>query len=133
MSTVPVTLPRQRAKPLMIYDGTCGFCMKWINRWRQATGSAVEYAASQEVAADFPEIPQASFDREVKLVTREGQVYGGAQAVFRSLNQGEHPGLLVRSALWMYLHVPGFALTAETGYRLVAANRGFFSAITRWM
>ena len=31
------------AKPLMIFDGDCRFCVFWIRRWQRATGEAVEY------------------------------------------------------------------------------------------
>ncbi len=123
------TLP----KPLMVFDGDCHFCKRFIRRWQRTTGPAVDYAPLQEASADFPEIPRESFEREVKLITPEGRVFGGAAAVFRSLNLGEHPGGLVRLAFWMYGRVPGFALVTEACYRFVARHRTFFSAITRWM
>ena len=65
------------------------------------------------------------------LVAADGRVFGGAEAVFRSLNWGDHPGFLSRTALWMYDRVPGFAPFTEVGYRFVASHRTFFSALTR--
>jgi len=44
-------------RPVMIYDGDCHFCTRWIARWRAITGDRVVYRASQEAAKDFPEIP----------------------------------------------------------------------------
>lgn len=129
----PAVLSRPLSKPLMVFDGDCGFCKKWIKRWQRATGSAVEYAPLQEASHQFPEIPRASFEREVKLITVDGRVFGGAQAVFRSLNLGERPGALSRLGLWMYEHVPGFAPASEVCYRFVAEHRTFFSAVTSWM
>ena len=61
----------------------------------------------------------------------DGRVFGGAEAVFRSLNWGDHPGFLSRSGLWLYDHVPGFAPFTEACYRFVAGHRSFFSALTR--
>ena len=84
-----VVIPHTREKPLMVFDGECHFCRRWITRWEQETGEAVDYAPSQEVGATFPEIPQAEFDREVKLIEPNGRVYGGAEAVFRVLCQGD--------------------------------------------
>jgi lipase maturation factor 1 len=43
-------------KPLLLYDGECGFCKLWIARWKTATGGLVDYAPSQEAAERFPEI-----------------------------------------------------------------------------
>ena len=126
-----VTIPGTREKPLMVYDGDCHFCKRWIKRWQKTTSQAVEYAPLQTAAADFPEIPRKSFEREVKLIATDGRVFGGAEAVFRSLNWGDHPGVLSRWALSMYQHVPGFAPVTEACYRFVAEHRSFFSAVTR--
>ncbi len=120
-------------KPLLVYDGDCNFCMRWIKRWQRTTGDAVAYAPLQEAATSFPEIPRASFESEVKLIAPDGRVSGGAAAVFRSLNLGAHPGVFARFGLWLYERAPGFAPIAEFCYRCVARNRTFFSALTRWM
>ena len=45
----------------MIFDGDCGFCRRWIERWKAATGDRIDYAPSQEVGARFPEIPAEAF------------------------------------------------------------------------
>ena len=50
-------------KPLLIFDGNCHFCRRWIERWRELTAGAVEYAPSQEVAERFPEIPREAFEQ----------------------------------------------------------------------
>ena len=126
----PAALSRTLPKPLMVFDGDCGFCKKWIKRWQRTTGQAIDYAPLQEASARFPEISRASFEREIKLITADGHVFGGAQAVFRSLNLGEHPGALSRLGLWMYERVPGFAPISEACYRFVAEHRMFFSAIS---
>ena len=40
----------------MIYDRDCDFCVRWIRRWQMLTGSFMDYAASQDIAAQFPEL-----------------------------------------------------------------------------
>ena len=79
------------------------------------------------VAARFPEVPRGQFETAVQLVEPDGQVYGGAEAVFRALAHKPHE----RWLLDWYEHSPVFAHATEWGYRLVARNRGFFSALTR--
>ena len=36
------------AKPTLLYDGECGFCSMWIERWRAIRGDRVEYVTWQE-------------------------------------------------------------------------------------
>ena len=79
------------------------------------------------MAARFPEVPRGQFETAVQLVEQDGHVYGGAEAVFRALAQNPHEGWLLN---W-YEHSPAFARATEWGYRRVARNRGFFSALTR--
>mgnify|MGYP003336499274 FL=1 len=103
------------AKPLLVFDGDCTFCRKWIARWRQSTGNRVDYRTSQEV--NFPEIPPEKFSESVVLIEPDGAVITGARAVFRTLNK-EH----------LYRPIAG---PAEAAYRVVARNRVLFSRITR--
>ena len=113
----------------MIYDGDCNFCSLWVHRWQQATGEQLEYVPFQDpaVAARFPEVPPGQFETAVQLVEPDGQVYGGAEAVFRALARTPHGDWLLE---W-YESSSVFAHLTEWGYRLVARHRGFFSTLTR--
>jgi predicted DCC family thiol-disulfide oxidoreductase YuxK len=115
------------AKPLLLFDGNCHFCRRWIERWREMTGAAVEYAPFQEAAERFPEIPRESFEEAVHFIATDGRVSRGAAAVFRSLGQSRGRRWMV----WCYEHVPALALVTETAYRFVAANRMIASFFTR--
>ena len=115
----------QNSKPLLVYDNDCDFCRYWVVRWQHITGDRIDYAPSQEVAAEFPEIPLSAFENSVQLILQNGTVLSGAEAVFRALNNG----LL----LWCYYHLFGFANVAEGTYRFIAQHRPFFSALTRWL
>ena len=110
------------SKPLLIYDGDCGFCRKWVDRWKRKTGDHVEYAPYQEVASQFPDIPLHLFQASVQLVEvgegGERKVTGGAEAVFRVL---QHGGM--KLPLWCYRYLPGFRQVSEYVYRFVAAHR----------
>ncbi len=116
-------------RPLLIYDGTCGFCREWVARWSRITGDRVDYAPYQEVAPRFPGIPEERFRRAVHLVEPGGRVTSGAEAVFRAL--AASPGR--RFPLWLYDHVPGFAPASEACYALVAGHRDGFGRLTRWI
>ncbi len=113
--------------PLLIFDGRCGFCKIWIEYSKKLTGDTVQYAASQDVGADYPQIPPEEFRRSVQLVRPDGQVRQGAHAVFTTLEGSPEYGWL----LWLYEHVRIFAIVAELLYRLVAAHRNIAYWITR--
>lgn len=107
-------------RPLLIYDGDCAFCRRWIARWRRWTGARVTYAPWQEVASEFPEIPEDRFRRSVVLIEPGGRVTDAAEAVARSLAVRGWG----RPLLWIYRHVPGAGAIAEAVYRRVANRRG---------
>lgn len=90
------------------------------------TGDAIDYAASQEVADDFPQIPADVFARSVVYVAVDGSVHLGAEAVARSLAAGGRAW-----PLWLYRNVPGAGALADLAYRLVATNRVTASRWTR--
>ena len=125
--SAPTRVSNLPPKPLLIWDGECHFCRRWIERWRVITGTEVDYAPYQEIAQRFPEIPREQFQRSVAYIDRNGQVFVAAAAVYRSLR-------CCRSKKWLwwsYQHIPGFATVSELAYRAIAANRPFASAMTR--
>jgi predicted DCC family thiol-disulfide oxidoreductase YuxK len=119
------------AKPLMIYDGDCRFCALWVHRWQHVTGDQVEYHPYPHpgIAIRFPEIPHEQFERSVQFIQPDGQVFGGAEAVFRAL-------ALNPDTTWpldWYQHWPVFVRLSETSYRFIATHRGLFSVLTRML
>jgi predicted DCC family thiol-disulfide oxidoreductase YuxK len=114
-------------KPLMIWDGECHFCKRWIERWREITAGKVDYATYQEAAARFPEIPIEQFKRAVAFVEPDGEAFFAAEAVYRSLRYRSSRKWLT----WSYDHVPGFAGISETAYQFIARHRGLGSTFTR--
>ena len=114
-------------KPLMIWDGECHFCKRWIERWREITAGKVDYVTYQLAAQEFPEIPIEHFERAVALIEPNGEVFFAAAAVYRSLAYRNSKRWLV----WSYDHVPGFAPISETAYKFVARHRSLGSTVTR--
>src|SRR4249920_3002757 len=116
MAATRVAHPPER--PLAVFDGDCGFCRRWVERWRARTGPRVDYAPSQEVAPRFPEIPPEAFARAFQLVLPDGRVLEGAAAVLATLDSAPGDGML--SAL---ARVPVLGRLLELAYRLVAGHR----------
>src|SRR5438477_2257367 len=117
---------RPHDRPLMLFDGDCGFCRFWVRRWRSQTRGQVDFAPAQQEASRFPQIPDDDWKKAVQLVWPDGKVYQGAEAVFRALAMvPEH-----RWPLAAYEHVPGVRPASEFLYRLVAGHRNFFSHLT---
>ena len=114
-------------KPLMIWDGECHFCKRWIERWREVTTGKVDYKTYQEAADRFPEIPVERFKRAVAFIEPDGETFFAAEAVYRSLRYR----FSSRWLAWSYDQVPGFAATSEVAYKFIARHRSFGSAITR--
>src|SRR5437899_3096962 len=114
-------------KPLMIWDGECHFCKRWIERWREITAGEVDYVAYQEAADQFPEIPVEQFKRAVAFIEPDGKTFFAAEAVYRSLRYRSSRKWLSHS----YDRVPGFAAISELGYKFIADHRKLGSAVTR--
>ncbi len=129
---VPKFADRSVERPLLIFDGDCGFCRRTVERIREITGDRADYASSQEAGADFPSILPEEFAREVKLVETDGRVYGAAEAVCRLIFEaGKSPWSGV--PLWVYRTVPGARRASEAGYHFVATHRMLFSTLVRWL
>jgi lipase maturation factor 1 len=116
------------ARPLMIWDGECHFCRRWIERWREITAGQIDYATYQEAAGRFPEIPLEQFKRAIAFVEPDGKTFFAAEAVYRSLACRSSRKWLA----WSYDHVLGFAAISEIGYGFIARHRNVGSMITRF-
>ena len=110
-------------KPLLIYDGDCRFCRRWIERWKKKLADCVEFEPYQTAAARFPDVPGRHFRESVQFVDETGRRYAGAEAAYRLFDRAPGGSRL----FWFYRHLPGFRALSEWGYRLVAGNRSFFS------
>ena len=127
MANKPLRVANPPSKPLLIWDGECHFCMRWIERWRVMTAGKIGYVTYQEVADQFPEIPRAEFGRAMTFIEPDGKTFFAAEAVYRSLQYRSSRKWLA----WSYDHVPGFAEVSELAYRFIARQRKVGSAVTR--
>ncbi|MBF5041578.1 DUF393 domain-containing protein [Aggregicoccus sp. 17bor-14] len=115
-------------RPLMVYDGDCGFCRRWVARWRTQTGARVRYAPQQLLPLWLLGIRRADARRSVQLVEPSGRVTQGARAVFRSLLYARAPAVRLAARAGL---LPGVRGLAELAYRQVARHRMAASRLER--
>ncbi|OKK16033.1 thiol-disulfide oxidoreductase [Streptomyces sp. CB00455] len=108
-----------RMRPVLVYDGDCGFCTASARAARRRLDPSCEFTPWQRADLHSLGVSQARAEYEALWVTPGGQVYGGAQAVAK---------LLLRTGgAWA---VVGAVLTlapvrwiAHGVYRIIAVNR----------
>jgi predicted DCC family thiol-disulfide oxidoreductase YuxK len=116
-------------RPLLVYDGDCGFCGYWARYWQKLTGDRVEYRPYQEVAAQYPAISPADFQRAVQFIAPDGHHASAAEASFLTLSHARGRGFW----LALYRKLPGFAAVSERVYAFTAAHRPAFFRISLLM
>jgi len=123
------TVAHPPARPLVVFDGDCGFCRYWLARWRRVVGDRFDAEPYQTAAGRFPEVPRERFPRAVYLILPDGAVYQGAEAAYRlrALAPGRGGWLAA------YQRLPGFRPLADVGYRLIADHRNAAFRVTRWI
>ncbi len=90
-----------RRAPVLIYDGSCGFCRRWVarlKRWDRR--DRVRLLPLQDATAvELSGRPRAELAQAVHLVRPDGAVFAGADAVrevLRYLPGGWLPSTLLR-------------------------------------
>ena len=114
-----------KARSTLIYDGDCSFCIRCVDRLKQITKGKVECLSFQSSRERFPEILIGDCERSIHWVDLDGNIFLGAEAIFRTL-------ACVPDKAWMlriYKKVPGFALVAESVYQIVSKNRKILGSI----
>ena len=117
------------ARPLLIYDGDCGFCGYWARYWQALTGDRVDYRPYQDVAAQFSDISIEDFRRAVQYIATDGTRARAAEASFLTLSHARGHGLWLR----LYRHLAGFAAVSELAYAVIAAHRPAFYVVSRFL
>ncbi len=126
MDETPQSNPAPRPdRPLLVYDAKCGFCRRWVARWQDRTGDRIEYAPNAAAAQLYPQLTPALLARTVVLLTPDGEVLTGAEAVLTALSHAPSRGWGCWGAwrLWAYHRIPGLAAITELLYGFVARHR----------
>ena len=121
-----VETPAASLRPRLVYDGDCGFCGYWARYWKKLTGDRVDYRPYQEVAALYPAISPADFQRAVQFIAPDGHRASAAEASFLTLSHARGKGFW----LALYRKLPGFAAISELVYAFIAAHRPAFYRVS---
>ncbi|MFJ3508626.1 thiol-disulfide oxidoreductase DCC family protein [Streptomyces luteogriseus] len=109
-----------RTRPVLIFDGDCGFCTTSVGVARRLVRPRCDVVAWQRADLASLGVTAERARHEVLWVTPTGRVYGGAQAVAKIL--------LSAGGVWpvvgAVLSLPPLRWAAPAVYRLVADNRG---------
>ena len=118
------------SRPVLIYDGDCGFCVYWARYWQKLTGSRVRFGPYQDLAAHYPHVPLAEFRRASQYIAADGRRAAAAEASFLTLSHA--PGK--QFWLTLYRSLPGFAALAELVYAFIARHRpaGYRISLLLW-
>jgi predicted DCC family thiol-disulfide oxidoreductase YuxK len=129
VSTIDRRKPVAAARPLLVYDGDCGFCVYSVRYWRKLTGDSVIYRRYQEVASQYPSIAISDFQRAVQFIAPDGHRASAAEASFLTLSHAPGKGFW----LALYRKLPGFAAASELAYAFVAAHREAFYRVSKFL
>jgi predicted DCC family thiol-disulfide oxidoreductase YuxK len=114
-------MPTRRSRPLVVYDGNCGFCRRWVERLRRWDREGrLEFLPLQD--ADAPVVTgvgRGVLEQAAHVVLPSGQVVAGAAAL-RALC----PFLSGGSVPFHLLGLPGVLPVAERLYRWIARRWG---------
>ncbi|HSV89264.1 MAG TPA: DCC1-like thiol-disulfide oxidoreductase family protein [Bacteroidales bacterium] len=113
-------------KPLMAWDGDCGFCHYWVLRWKMITGDKVEYKPLMSVYVNFPDIELKYFKQAVRLIDTDGKIYTGPAAAFRAFRYGSR----YRWLMPLYEGFKPAEIISDQVYSFVSRNRNFMYKIT---
>ncbi len=112
----------------LVFDGDCGFCRLWVERWRSLAGKGVTFVPYQE--ARIEGLDQASCMQAVQWIGADGIRASGAEAVFRLLAEKSWFYALLLKA---YLACGPFAWICRACYGFVANHRPAFSWATKML
>jgi len=107
-------------KPLMAWDGNCGFCHYWVIKWKIMTADKVVYKPFQEVHANFPDIGLKYFRQAIRFIDTDGRIFTGPGAVFQALHKY---GSKWRWVMPLYQSFWPFRFLSDQFYAFVSANR----------
>lgn len=107
-------------KPVMAWDGKCGFCHYWVIKWKIMTGDSVTYVPFQDIHQNFPDIDLKYFKQAIRFIDTDGKIYTGPAAVFQALNKY---GSKWKWVMPVYRNFWPFRFLADRFYAFVSKNR----------
>jgi predicted DCC family thiol-disulfide oxidoreductase YuxK len=107
-------------RPVLAYDGDCGFCQTSVDRVRALAGPGIEAVPWQFLPAEVTTAHLERLDREVLLLRGGTVLAGGADALARYVATSPSSAYRVLGAV---VRLPGVRSCARVVYRWVSRNR----------
>lgn len=104
---------------ILLYDPDCGFCTQTALWMRDSMGLECLIAPMSSFDLATLGIDEERAQREIPYVTRDFEVFYGAQAFSRALSTGSVGWQMIGKLL----DLPAVSTVAQAGYRVIAANR----------
>ena len=106
-------------RPLMIFDGDCGFCTASVNFIRRWIRPRCDIEPWQRTDLPLYGLTPEECTQAVQFVDAERHVTSGSRAVMAMLRTAPVPW----PAVGIVGDLPGVAWVADRAYRWIAANR----------
>ena len=109
------------ARPVVVYDGNCRFCLRQIDRFKRRDRNGVfEFIPRQFEGLDerFPVLGSGDFNTGLRLIESDGRCHVGAEAIYRIARRLP----VYRTLAWLY-RVPLLSGLLRGAYGLVARYR----------
>jgi predicted DCC family thiol-disulfide oxidoreductase YuxK len=117
--------PAVQERWLLLWDGDCGFCRRWVQRALRRDRAGLLLALPyQEALRWLPAAVRERSPHQAHLRSPDGRYWGGGAAVIRLC------GLLGHPRLERVLCLPGLRHAVALGYLLVSRHRGW---LARWI
>jgi len=100
------------------YDAECGICVRWAERFRGLLERRgfILLPLQSAMVRDTLRVPEDELLAEMRVITSNGRVFGGADALVYLSNAVYKP-------LFWLAHFPGVKPLLRRGYRFIARNR----------
>ena len=117
---VPRNAQSSQSFGIVLYDGQCGFCSRWVQVWEQT----LRQHGFDLVSLDEPWVaeritmPHEELLADIRLLTQDGQLISGANVYLE----------VIRHIWWAWpfyaiFSLPGFNWLIHIAYRWFARNR----------
>lgn len=118
------------SRPLVLFDGDCGFCRRWVARWQLSTRGRVRFEPGRWWHRLAFGIRKQDMRRAMQLVEPSGRVTQGAEAVFRMLAWSPRRGTRTVAKLGL---LPGVLHAARGVYAVISRNRRPAARVDSWL
>ncbi|MBN1210569.1 MAG: lipase maturation factor family protein [Myxococcaceae bacterium] len=115
-------------RPLVLYDGDCGFCRRWVARWQARTGGHVRFLPATPPLRWLFGVRRGEARRAMQLIEPSGASFQGAEAAFRMLRFSPRRGTRWGARVGL---LPGVRTVARGVYRLIASHRPMAGRVDR--